>query len=383
MGLPRYRERRGRGAVSARQRIRYAVVGLGHIAQDSILPGFTHAQSNSELVALFSDDRRKLRQFGKTYGVEGLYDYSQFEEGLREADVDAVYIALPNHLHAPYTIRAAREGVHILCEKPMAVTPAECRRMISECRRNGVKLMTAYRLHFEPANLEAIELVHSGKLGEPRVFGSLFSFQVAAGNIRLKPEKGGGPLYDIGIYCINAARYLFQAEPTEVMATAARGRDRRFKGIEEACSAVMRFPGERLASFTCSFGATAEARYEVLCTKGSVRLSNAYEYEMPIEVEIQVNDQRKVHKHAKRDQFGPEMSYFSNCILRDKEPEPSGEEGLNDVEIIQALYRSIRSGRMVKVPRLARAQHPTGKQRFSIPPAAKPKLLHVEAPARD
>lgn len=383
MGLPRYRETRGHSGRRARQRIRYAIVGLGHIAQESVLPAFSNASENSEIAALFSDDPAKLKTFGRTYEVEHLYDYDEFEQGLREADIDAVYITLPNHLHEAYTIRAAREGVHVLCEKPLAVTPAQCRKMISECRRNDVKLVTAYRLHFEPANLEAIELLRSGKLGAPRIFNSLFSFQIAPGNVRLSREKGGGTLYDIGIYCINAARYLFQAEPIEAFARTSRGTDRRFKQIEEMSSAVLRFPDDRLATFTCSFGVTSHAEYHVLCTKGSLRLTNAYEYEGPIEVEILQDEQRKIHKHGKRDQFAPEIIYFSDCILKDKEPEPSGEEGLIDVEIIQALYKSARAGKAIKLPRFPRVRHPRPAQRFSLPPARKPKLVHVHAPARD
>jgi len=255
--------------------------------------------------------------------------------------------------------------------------------MISECRRNAVKLMTAYRLHFEPANLEAIELLQSGKLGNPRIFGSLFSFQIAPGNIRLQPEKGGGTLYDIGIYCINAARYLFQSEPLEVMAATARGSDRRFRKIQEMASAILRFPAERLATFTCSFGAKAEAFYEVLCTKGSIRVKNAYEYTDPIDVEIEEEGQSKIHRHKKHDQFAPELIYFSDCILQGKDPEPGGEEGLIDVQIIEALYRSASSRRPVKLPKLPRVRDPRGKLRFSISPARKPKLLHVEAPSQD
>jgi len=383
MGLPRYRETRGRSGRRARQRIRYAIVGLGHIAQQSVLPAFSNASGNSEVSALFSDDPAKLKTFGRTYHVEHLYDYDEFEQGLREADIDAVYIALPNHLHETYTIRAAREGVHVLCEKPLAVTPAQCRKMISECRRNSVKLMTAYRLHFEPANLEAIELLQSGDLGASRIFNSLFSFQIAPGNVRLSREKGGGTLYDIGIYCINAARYLFQAEPIEAFAVTFRGTDRRFKAIEEMSSAVLRFPDDRLAAFTCSFGVTSQAEYQVLCTKGSLRLTNAYEYEGPIDVEILEGEQCKIHTHRNRDQFAPEIIYFSDCILKDKEPEPSGEEGLIDVEIVQALYESARVGRAIKLPRFPKVRHPRPAQRFSIPPARKPKLVHVHAPARD
>ena len=137
--------------------------------------------------------------------------YDEYEACL--AEVDAVYIALPNSMHAEYTLRAARAGVHVLCEKPMAVTAAECQRMIEACRQHHVKLMIAYRLHFETLNLKAIELVRRGQIGEPKFFNSSFSLTVRDGNIRTKAELGGGTLYDIGVYCINAARYLFRAEP--------------------------------------------------------------------------------------------------------------------------------------------------------------------------
>jgi glucose-fructose oxidoreductase len=386
MALPRHRViqgQRGHRGKPARQRIRYAIVGLGHIAQESVLPAFSHASRNSEIGALFSEDAAKLRNFGKTYGVENLYSYDEFEQGLREADIDAVYLALPNHLHETYTVRAARERVHVLCEKPLAVTAKQCKRMISECRRNKVKLMTAYRLHFEPANLEAIGILQSGQLGEPRIFGSLFSFQVAPGNIRLKTRDGGGTLYDIGTYCINAARYLFRDEPLEVLAITAAGRDRRFKEIEETTSAMLRFPKDRLATFTCSFGVAEESRYEVLCTKGAIRVSHAYEYVYPIEVEIFQDGQTRIHTHKRRDQFAPELIYFSDCILQNREPEPGGVEGLADVQIIEALYRSARTRRPVRLTKLPTVRHPRVQQRFSIPPAPKPKLLHVAAPSRD
>lgn len=383
MGLPRHRDIRGRVGRGARQRIRYAVVGLGHIAQESVLPAFSNSSQNSELAALFSDDPTKLKTLGRTYGVEFLYDYDEFEQGLREADIDAVYIALPNHLHEEYTVRAAREQVNVLCEKPLAGTASQCRRMISECRRNAVKLMTAYRLHFDPANLEAIELLKSGKLGTPRIFNSLFSFQIAPGNVRTEPEKGGGTLYDIGVYCINAARYLFQAEPVQAFAVTSKSRDKRFRGIEEMASVVLTFPEDRSATFTCSFGVAAHASYEVLCTKGSLKLSNAYEYDTSIELEIVQEGQQKVHTHRKSDQFAPELIYFSDCILHNKEPEPSGEEGLIDVEIVEALYRSARTRKPVKLPKFPNVGHPQPRQRFSIRPAKKPKLVHVQPPSQD
>src|SRR5688500_15706034 len=139
--------------------VRYAVVGLGHIAQVAVLPAFAHAR-NSTLAALVSDDARKRQELARRYRVESTYGYDQFEECLEQ--VDAVYIALPNSMHAEYTIRAAQAGVHVLCEKPMAVTVEECQRMIAACRKAGVKLMIAYRLHFETLNLAAMEVARRG-----------------------------------------------------------------------------------------------------------------------------------------------------------------------------------------------------------------------------
>ena len=164
-------------------------------------------------------------------------------------------------------MRAARAGLHVLCEKPMAVTSSECEEMIRATREANVKLMIAYRLHFERANLEVAKLARSGKLGELRFFSSEFSMQVSDDNIRLNPaEKGGGPLYDIGIYCINAARYCFAEDPVEVWATATRSGDRRFREVDETVAATMRFKDERLATFTCSFGAADDP-----CTRSPAR----------------------------------------------------------------------------------------------------------------
>jgi glucose-fructose oxidoreductase len=187
------------------KKIRYAVVGLGYIAQNAVLPAFAHAR-NSELTALVSDNPTKLKKLSKKYCVPHTYSYEEYSECLESGEVDAVYIALPNHMHRAYTEAAARAGVHVLCEKPMAVTEEDCQAMIAAAEKNNIKLMIAYRLHFEEANLRAVELVQSGKLGEPRVFDSVFTMQVKPGNVRLQKEKGGGTLYDIGIYCINAAR---------------------------------------------------------------------------------------------------------------------------------------------------------------------------------
>jgi predicted dehydrogenase len=258
-------------------KVRYAVVGLGWIAQEAVLPGFRNAGKNSELVAFVTDDPEKARKLGKEYAVATTVSYDGYDDLLRSGSVDAVYIALPNNLHADFSIRAAQAGVHVLCEKPMAPSVEECERMTHACNDHDVKLMIAYRLHFEPGNLKAIEIVNGGEIGEPRFFSSIFGQQVPEGNIRLEKSLDGGPLEDVGVYCINAARYLFRAEPEEVIAFGATVEsDPRFKEIHEMASAVLRFPGERLASFTSSLGSASVDRYTVVGTKGDLSVNPGF-----------------------------------------------------------------------------------------------------------
>ena len=166
-----------------RSPIRYGVVGLGHIAQVAVLPAFAHA-AHSELTALISDDNTKLRELSRRYRVPHTYSYEEYDRCLREGHIDAVYLALPNSLHCEYATRAARAGIHVLCEKPMAVTESECRQMIHAARQAKVKLMVAYRLHLERANVKAVDIVRSGKLGKLRMFNSTFTMQVRPGDIR-------------------------------------------------------------------------------------------------------------------------------------------------------------------------------------------------------
>lgn len=366
----------------AKKRIRYAVVGLGHIAQVAVLPAFQHAAGNSELAALVSSDRTKLRRLGKRYGVSRLDTYDRYDELMAGGEIDAVFIALPNHQHAEFTIRAAKHGVHVLCEKPLAVTERECLSMIRAAEANGVKLMTAYRLHFERANLEAIETVRAGKIGEPRLFNSLFCMDVKEGNIRLRGETGGGTLYDIGVYCINAARYLFRDEPTEVMATRASRDERRFAEVEEMVGALLRFPGDRLATFICNFGTSFAARYQIVGTKGNLALDPAYEYAMELKRHLTIGERETVKTYPKRDQFAPELLYFSECIRKNRQPEPSGWEGLADVRIVQALYRSAKSGKAVSIESVEKTTRPTMKQEIHRPAVRKPKLVKTESPSK-
>src|SRR3954451_4216939 len=371
-----------RKAPPPREKVRYAVVGLGHIAQVAVLPAFAHAE-NSELTALVSGDSEKLEKLGRKHKVKSRFSYEQYDQCLQSGLVDAVYIALPNHLHREYSERAARAGIHVLCEKPMAVTEEDCRSMIRTAEEHDVKLMVAYRLHFEEANLKAIDIVQSGKLGEPRLFDSVFTMTVKEGDIRLNPrELGGGTLYDIGIYCINAVRNLFGAEPMEVVAFSANCGDERFQQCEETTSCILRFPGrERLATFTCSFGAADVSTYRVVGSKGEVVMEPAYEYADELEQKVTVEGRTRTKTFAKRDQFAPELISFSESILTGNAPEPSGWEGLADVRIIRALYRSADTGQPVTLEPFSRDERPSMEQELRRPPVSKPELVNTEAPS--
>ena len=363
------------------KKIRYAVIGQGYISQVAVLPAFANARENSELVAILSEDPQKLAELGRKYRVKHTYPYEKYDECLRSGEVDAVYIALPNHLHRDYAVRAAEAGVHILCEKPMAVTEQECGDMIESATRHSVKLMIAYRLHFEEANLKAIDIVQSGTLGTPRLFDSVFTQQVQEGNIRLKRETGGGTLYDIGIYCINAARYLFREEPQEVFAMTANNGEPRFAEVDEMTSAVLRFPGERLASFTCSFGAADVSMYRIVGTHGDLRVEPAYEFADRLKHYLTVDGKTKTSLFGKRDQFAPQLLYFSNCILENQEPEPSGLEGLADVRIIRALYRSAQTRQPESLAEFVSKTRPTVAQQIRRPSVRKPPLVRASSPS--
>ena len=364
------------------QMVRYAVVGLGYIAQAAVLPAFAKA-TNSKLAALISDDPAKLSKLGKKYKAPITCSYDEYDDCLASGEIDAVYIALPNSMHREYTVRACQAGLHVLCEKPMAVTEADCEAMIAAAEEARVKLMVAYRLHFEEANMQAVEFVQSGTLGEVRSFNSIFTMQVKDGDIRVKKELGGGTLYDIGIYCINAARYIFRAEPIEVTAFSANNGDPRFEEIDEMTSAIIRFPGERLASFTASFGAADVSAYQVIGTEGNLRVDPAYEFASGLKHQLTIKGKKREHKFPKRDQFAPELVYFSNCIINNQAPEPSGREGLADVRVIQALYQSATMGASVTLGDFERKNRPALDQAMNEPAAKKPELFRAASPTRN
>lgn len=255
--------------------------------------------------------------------------------------------------------------------------------MIDAASERNVTLMTAYRLHFEEANLRAMEIARTGKLGDLRLFDSVFSMQIRPGNVRLKAAMGGGPLGDLGVYCINAARYAFRDEPLEVTAFAARGNDDRFTEVEEAVTAVLRFPGERLAQFTCSFGAADQSFFRIVGTKGDLRVEPSFGYHDVFKHHLTINGKSTEKSFRKVDHFAAELLYFSDCILNNTPPEPGAVEGLIDVRIIQAIHESIASGGAIRMATQPYDPKPTPKQTTRRPPSKKKPLVRAKSPHAD
>lgn len=367
---------------TSRKSIRYAVVGLGHFAQTAILPAFANTSKIAELAALVTGDSEKAKKLHRKYKVPAFH-YDEYDALCASGDIDAVYIAVPNSEHRQYTERAARAGVHVLCEKPLAYSVADAERMIAACERAQVRLMTAYRLHFEAGNLAAIKAVQEGRIGEPRLFVSTHTMQVEADNVRVDLSLGGGPMEDIGIYCLNAARYLFQAEPDTVTAFAVHGNDPRFEEVPEAVSVTLRFPNDCLATFVCGFGSAKLSEYQIIGTQGVIKMDPAYTWHGDLEQVISVGKQERKKTFKHRDQVAAEIDYFAKCILEEREPEPSGKEGLIDVKIIDAIRRSYRTQKSIAIENLPYDPQPQSAQSIRKSPPRQPKPVNAESPSQE
>jgi len=345
-----------------KDRIGYAIVGLGHLSLEELLPAL-NACRKSRLAALVSGSPDKLKKVAEQYGVkpESCYSYENYDQIKNNPDVDVIYIVLPNGLHKDYVIRGARAGKHILCEKPMANSAAECREMIMACNTAGVKLMVAYRIQYQPHNRKIRDLLKQKALGETKYIQAT-NGQASANPDHWRHKKalaGGGALPDIGLYCINTNRFILGQEPTEVFAYQySTPGDPLFAEVEEMVSWQMKFPNGIIANCVTNYDSHDNKDYGVFCEKGWLKLDNAYAYTG--------QDLKKSHAEGKEkiienivipatDQFAVEMDHFSDCIINNKRPFSTGEEGLQDHIIMEAIYESARTGRPVKIPKNADA----------------------------
>ncbi|CCE05171.1 putative glucose-fructose oxidoreductase oxidoreductase protein [Bradyrhizobium sp. STM 3843] len=339
--------------------IKYAVVGAGWISQQAFLPGVGQS-TNSKVTAIVTGDRDKAARLADFHGIGQIVGYDGYDALLRGSDVDAVYIALPNHLHADYAIRAARAGKHILVEKPLATNEQDALAMIAAAREAGVFLMTAYRLHNEPGTVAVLEHIRNGAIGRPLFFQSDFSFQAAQGNHRLKAASWGGPLQDIGVYCVNAARHIFAEEPIEAMAMVHRpSDDPRFREVDASLAALLRFPSGGLAQFVASFGAADVDNYRVVGTAGDLELDPGFRFETATKLRLRRDGEIRETQFRQIDHFGAQVDYFSDCIKAGTPPEADGEEGLADLRALVAIETAALTGQPQTITSLPRARHPT------------------------
>jgi predicted dehydrogenase len=334
------------------KKLGWAIVGLGSLSINQILPAFAQCEK-SKVVALVSGHPDKANKLALRYGVnpKNIYNYQNYDSIRDNPEVDIVYIVLPNGMHAEYTVRALQAGKHVLTEKPMANTPAECQQMVEAGRKANRKLMVAYRCQYEPYNREAIRVARSKELGTVKVILADAGFNMKDPNQwRLKKSlAGGGSLMDIGIYALQAARYLTGEEPSEVNAMIySTPGDVRFKEVEEAINFQLRFPSGILANCTSSYGYAWQTHYRVVTTDGWLEMDPATAYS-GLRMRVHRGNIIEEKDLPVVDHFAAEMEHMSECVMQNKEPLTPGEEGLRDLTIMHALYEAANTGKTVKL----------------------------------
>ena len=343
------------GWASTGRKLGYAIVGLGGYGLGRIIPQFQNCQ-HSRLVALVSGDPAKAKKVAQEYGVpeRGIYSYNDFDRIRDNPDIDIVYICLPVFMHAEYTIRAAQAGKHVMCEKPMAVSSAECEQMIAACRKAGKKLMIGYRSRFEPHNVEAIRLARAGAIGTLRYFRSEHGFVAGDANTwrMKKAQSGGGSLMDIGIYALQAARYMTGEEPVAVFAKETTNRsDPRFREVEDMIDFQLEFPSGAIGSCMSMYSANRN-QFVLMGEKGRIELEPATAYSgqrMWVGQERSDKTEVKPPPGPYANQWVGQLDHMAQCVLQNREPLVPGEEGLRDLRIIEAVYRSAHEQKRILV----------------------------------
>jgi predicted dehydrogenase len=334
------------------EKLGWAIVGLGSLSIHQILPAFAQCDK-SKVVALVSGHQEKANKLALRYGIaaKNIYNYKNYDSIKENAEVDVIYIVLPNGMHSEYTVRGLEAGKHVLSEKPMANTPEECQQMIDAARKTKRKLMVAYRCRYEPYNQEAIRIARSGELGPTKLILADNGWKIGdPSQWRLnKKLSGGGSLMDIGIYALQSARYLSGEEPIEVNAVMyTTPNDPRFKEVEETINFQLRFPSGVLANCTSSYGSASQSHYRVVGTEGWLDMDPATLYG-GLRMRVHRGDATEERPLPVRDHFALEMDHMSDCVMQNKEPLTPGEEGLRDLKLMMAVYEAARTEKTVKL----------------------------------
>jgi len=339
-------------AAASDKKLGYAIVGLGRLSINQILPGFAAAQ-HCKPTALVSGHPDKAKDLAKQFGVaeKSIYNYENFDTIKDNPDIDIVYVVLPNSMHAEYTIRAAKAGKHVLCEKPMANTPEECQQMVDACKEAKKKLMIGYRLRYEPHHIRAIEFVAKKTYGNLRMINADHSFNIGPNQWRTnKKLAGGGPLMDVGIYCLNLSRYISGEEPQSVSAQSWQDKsDPRFQEVESSMAFTLKFPSGALAACTTSYEHHGLSRFHYMTDTGMVICDPAFGYG-GLKMGVRGNQpQTEMLDIPNTNQFAAEMDHFAACVMNDQTPRTPGEEGWQDMKIIKKLYEAAESGKTLQL----------------------------------
>jgi predicted dehydrogenase len=332
------------------EKIGWAIVGLGTLALGEVMPAFGECE-RSKPVALVSGHPDKAKQVADFYQIDpnNIYNYENYDKLAENPDVQVIYIILPNSMHAEYTIRGLKAGKHVLCEKPLATSVKESEQMIAAARETDKKLMTAYRLRYEPFNQKVIELCKNQELGKIKLITTSNCQNVTPPNIRLSQKLGGGPVGDVGVYCINAARYITGKEPVEVTAREHQPTDDpRFREVPESVSFTLSFDDGVIAQCECSFGTAENRFYRIVCEKGVIELDNAFGYQGQ-ELWLRRPDRFADQRIKPVNHFAAEMDHFSECVANGTDPLTPGEDGLADMRVVEAIGKAAESGERVQI----------------------------------
>lgn len=332
-------------------RVGYAVVGLGFISEFAVLPAFAHSKK-AQLLAVVSSDASKARRLAAEFGAAHSYTYDEYEACLSQPEIEAVYIATHPGTHAQFAVPAAAAHKHVLCEKPMAATSAQCQQMVEASRSNRVHLMIAYRKYFEPASLALKSLVRSGRLGQLRLLHSAFSLNLSrnAAAWHFDPKlAGGGSLFDLGVYCVNTVRWLTGKEPTEASAYMWATDPALFANVEESIAFRLLFPEDMVFQASTSYSAAMASFLQVHGEKGWALLVPAFTFHEERHLLADVGGERLDKEFPVLDEFALELDGLADCIREHRQPEPDGVQGWRDVVVMEAIYRSARANHPVSI----------------------------------
>ena len=335
------------------KKLGFALAGLGMLSTNQIAPALQKTK-HCRLAGIITGTPSKAETWKTKFNLpdKNIYTYDTMHRLADNPDIDLVYVVTPNALHAEHTVKAAQAGKHVLCEKPMEVSVKKCQQMIDACKKADRKLAIGYRCQFEPHHRECIRLAREKAFGTLKIVEAGFGFRIGDPakfpHIKWRLEKalaGGGALMDVGVYALQATRYLTGEEPIAVSAFETKTDPVKFKEVDETITWQLKFPSGVAAYCSTTYLVGGINRYTAYCENGWFGLEPAYSY-------TGIKGRRSDGKDLsfdQIDQFAAEMDDFAQCILSHKPSKVSGEEGLRDVKIVMAIYESIKSGRAVKL----------------------------------